>query len=102
MYIGQTGRTLEQRIKEHKYYVSRADQEKAVCQHVSATDHPPDWLGARMVYRSANEKKRLVVESSLIKKIPNYNLMGGAVSVDPSAAELIINCNKSILINANN
>ena len=101
MYVGQTGRALDQRLKEHKYYVSRKDENKAVYQHVSATDHPPDWAGARMVYRSANEKKRLVVESALIKKLPNYNLMGGAVSVDPSAAELIINCNKSILINVN-
>ena len=99
VYIGQTGRTLEQRLKEHKYFVSKGDQNKAVYRHIAATDHPPDWSNSRMVYRSSDLKKRLVVESALIRKINNFNIMGGTVSVDSSTADLILSCNRSIIEN---
>ena len=89
-YIGQTGRKLDTRILEHKYYVSRGMKNKAVYRHMHDENHALDWKNASMVYRSGKEKERLVVESALIKYVPNFNLTLGAISVNEFTGNCVI------------
>ena len=99
VYIGQTGRSLQIRLREHQSYVRRRMHEKAVFKHMFDTNHALDWGNSKFIYRSSNEKQRLVVESTLIQHLPNFNLMQGTSSVNASTRELILKCNKFILNN---
>ena len=50
MYIGQTGHTLEYRLKEHRRaLVSREIRLFAVAQHAVDKMHDMDWIGATVV-----------------------------------------------------
>ena len=49
-YIGQTGRTLSCRIKEHKRAVSQGDSNaSALAEHVLNTGHQIDWSNAMVL-----------------------------------------------------
>ena len=95
-YYGQTGRTLEKRLEEHKYYVRRNMKSKAVYKHMHEADHAIKWDKARMVYFSKNEKQRLVVESALLNRLENFNIMPGVCSVSSYVSKLILMANPDI------
>jgi hypothetical protein len=99
MYIGETGRSLGVRVKEHQRYVRFANTNSAVFNHVQDHDHPINWDSSKIVYSSSNKQKRLLVESALIKHIPNINLMPGVCSVDLAAKDIILSTNPQILNN---
>ena len=56
-YIGETGRTLNARIKEHQYAVRRYDPNNGKV-HVNATMHNMKWEDARIVRVEQNTLKR--------------------------------------------
>jgi hypothetical protein len=66
-YVGQTGRNLDVRIREHKNCVRTANENSAVFRHIQNKDHEIDWTSAKFVYNQNSKKKRLIVESTLIK-----------------------------------
>ena len=97
VYIGQTGRPLETRIREHKYNVRRGYHGSGLYKHVYDTNHAISWDEARWVWRCGNEKRRLVVESALIQQVTNMNLTTGVSSVTPAASHLILRHQPEIL-----
>ena len=99
LYIGETGRTLATRLKEHKSYVRYAKQSSAIFNHVHSQNHNINWNASKIVYHSNDIKKRLIVESSLIQQIPNFNLMGGVCSIDRATKNIILASNPDILNN---
>ena len=48
VYIGETGRSLKDRIKEHKYAVSRGDMKNGVAAHAWSSQHKVDWSSAKV------------------------------------------------------
>ena len=49
-YIGQTGRSLSDRIKEHKWAVSRVNvDDSALAEHVVNSSHEMDWCSAMIL-----------------------------------------------------
>ena len=93
-YVGQSGRDLRVRISEHRGYARRHDRCKVVFKHMYDADHPIDFGGARWVWRSVNERERLVVESALMREVPNFNIMAGVSSVDAVCSKLVLRHNK--------
>ena len=72
-YIGQTGRQLEVRIKEHK---STAPSRKpsAVAEHKEDTKHTIDWKAVKIVDKEDRAYPRLVREAIQIRKLkPELN-----------------------------
>ena len=65
-YIGETGRDLNIRIKEHKYDVKKSKPESGIANHHIETGHKFNFSNARIVYPCNNKKNMLIVESSLI------------------------------------
>jgi hypothetical protein len=96
-YVGQTGRPLVTRLKEHKSYVRHAKLGSAVFNHISTRDHNIDWDSAKTVFPSGDFKKRLIVESTLIKHLPNFNLMSGVCTIDNATKNFILSSNPDIL-----
>ena len=67
-YIGQTGRQLGERLKEHKratqkgYYL-----ESGVAEHVINTGHDIDW-SAEVLAKDLKQMRRLVREAVMIRR----------------------------------
>ena len=91
-YIGQTGRDLSLRIKEHKYAVRTAKDSSALFCHVRATNHAIDWNNCVEIITNNKYFERLILESITIKftKDNNFNLSPGAYITDEFIENKII------------
>ena len=71
-YIGQTGRTLGQRIKEHKKAVKdRNVITSALAEHTCQTGHTIDWSQTEILGTNQNTSRRCLLESWMIQKEPH-------------------------------
>ena len=63
-YIGQTGQTLDHRIKEHKRALTSNDTNtSAVAEHAIVHNHLIDWNNAEVVDKSQKLYQRCYLES---------------------------------------
>ncbi len=83
-YFGQTGKTLEQRKKQHKYLFRTGQESSALFIHVRDTNHSIDWKNCKKVKTSKSLVERNIIESSLIKHTyeENLNLSEGLFKLD--------------------
>ncbi len=83
-YIGQTGKTLEQRKKQHKYSVRTGQQSNELFMHVRDINYSIDWENSRKVKTNKSSLERNIKESNLIKHTyeDNLNLSEGLFKVD--------------------
>jgi hypothetical protein len=71
-YVGETGRQLGQRIKEHSAALRLIQPQKsALAQHAVNTAHDIDWASAAILDREAVWKKRRWKESYHIARTMN-------------------------------
>ena len=85
------------RLREHRDDVRFGRDRNAIFNHVSSTGHSVDWAGAKLIYNSENTYNRLVVESALIKHLPNFNSSTGLCAIDNFSKNLILNSDPNIL-----
>ena len=90
VYIGETGRSVDQRLREHKYAARRGDNNNALFMHMSTNDHLIDWQNTEMLYKTSNLHKRKIVEAALIQSVPNYNLNEGNYKFDRLLSTYVI------------
>ena len=85
VYIGQTGKDLSVRIKQHKYSVRTGQESNALFVHMRDKNHPIDWEKASKIANSKLTVDRNIIESSLIKQNSNkvLNLSPGLYKLDP-------------------
>lgn len=96
-YIGQTGKKLSVRLGQHKDACRLGHKNNSVYKHVRDKNHAIDWGSSKMVYNSNDYYRRLVVESSLIKRVPNFNSMQSTLLIDDGTSELILKSKPKIL-----
>ena len=71
VYIGQTGRTLEHRVKEHRRALTLADtffNTSAVAEHAMNHSHEILWAQAKVVDHQPDQRQRCLLESWFIRK----------------------------------
>ena len=68
VYIGETGRTLEKRLSEHRGAVKRNDLKNGFAVHAWKTQHRVDWEAATVKQVEMNYTLRKVIEAIHIKK----------------------------------
>ena len=81
-YIGQTGKILSDRLKQHKYSVRTAQVSSGIFKHVEQNNHCINWKEAKEIYKSNSVIERLIVESVLIKSNETMNLNDGLYKID--------------------
>ena len=70
IYIGETGRTLEDRLKEHQRHTRLGAFEKsAVAEHALLCGHTINWQSARVIDKDAKVVQRRIKESLHIEKL---------------------------------
>ncbi len=72
IYIGQTGRDLSERVKEHQRHCKNCDTQSAVAEHVWNTindseNHEIKWGEAKIILRESRDFQRKIKESCVIK-----------------------------------
>ena len=84
-YLGQTSKSLDVRIKQHKYSVRTEQESNALFIHVRDFGHPIDWDNATTLIYNNRLIERNIIESSFIKKSwdCNLNLSLGMFKLDP-------------------
>ena len=89
IYIGQTSKELDVRLKQHKYCVRTGNMANALFVHMNNTNHGIDWENSKELVICKDFMKRNIIESSFIKNEPdrNFNISLGMYRLDP----LIIN-----------
>ena len=68
-YIGQTGRTHQQRLEEHKRTVRQVDfNMSALAEHAWTNSLPVDWSNVGVFHKPRDVTTRLIEESITIRK----------------------------------
>ena len=95
--MGQTGKDLGVRLQQHRDVVRVGKWENALYKRSFKTLHATNWNGAPLLYKFYGECKRLIMETSLIMDVPNFNLTLGSSSIDKFSGKLILDSKPSIL-----
>ena len=80
-YIGETD-DLKRRIYQHKYSLEIGDLSSSLHKHRIDHNHFIDPNTNRLLFASGNVNHRRLVESFLIKNIPNFNSDMGSFNID--------------------
>ena len=68
-YVGESGRNLDIRIKEHKKAVTSWDTKSAIANHCWNNNHRMDFDNSKIVYKCNDIKKRRLIEGVIIDNI---------------------------------
>ena len=100
-YIGETGRSLNTRMGEHKNDIKNNKKSSAIVNHVNSVDHDFDFDNVSLLFPNSNISNRHIVESGLIinNKENCVNLNNGFVSLERSMANSLCNVLKLKEIN---
>jgi len=92
VYIGQTKRHLETRIKEHRSNIKNPSGNfSVVTSHRVSLQHEFDWDGTKILHKERNRKKREIAEMFFIKKYNNnINLQKDTENLSPIYDRIII------------
>ena len=63
VYIGETGRTLEKRISEHKGAVKRHEVKNGIAVHAWTKQHKVNWQAATVKHVETNHSRRKTIEA---------------------------------------
>ena len=88
-YIGQSGKDLATRLKQHQYNVRVGNVASSLFQHMNECNNTINWINAKEIMYCKDFVKRNILESCMIKK--NYeellNTSPGMYKLD----ELLVN-----------
>ena len=73
-YIGQTGKTLDLRVSQHKYNVRIDDRKSAITNHTRTCHFPIKWSYAKELYKNSNFIERNLIETAIIQHTKNFNM----------------------------
>ena len=83
MYIGETGRSLTERVKEHKYTVKGYDKKNGIPTHTWTAQHRVDWSAAKVRTTEQHLWKRKVLEAIHIKRQLNTSNLDCGPQLSP-------------------
>ena len=82
VFIGETGKTINEKVKEHKRSVCRMDTNNSIAVYVMNTSHDIAWDQATIITQETHRLKRKIKEAMLIQKTPYINMDSG-LHLDP-------------------
>ena len=85
-YIGETGRGIETRFKEHKRDIRNNMEYSAFVVHAEKTNHLPNWNRAGILASCKNKQNRKATEAAHIAMNETINLRVGSMKWAKSAA----------------
>ena len=90
-YVGETGRNLETRKKEHARDIRNWNVNSAIANHCwSEGEHRMNLNNSKIIYKSNNVKVRRLIEGVMIDSIPTIEGNKSFSKVDPINLKIII------------
>ena len=89
-YYGETGRSMDVRIKEHKNDIRTGNNQNALFNHMESTAHCIDFENKELFFQSENYIERRIVESCLIDSKSNYNMSAGQFKINKILNKIIL------------
>ena len=83
VYVGETGRSLEMRLKEHKYTVKNNDTNNGVTIHAWDNDQHVNWDAAKVVAVEHHFTMRKVLESLHVREKMNSSNLDRGYTLSP-------------------
>ena len=98
-YIGQTSKSLETRLSQHKNNIRNGSTNSALFLHLSENSHRIDWQQSKEIMYCNSSIKRNIVESAIIKLSwsSNYNVNDGLYNFDSIMINYLKNELKDLL-----
>ena len=91
-YVGETGRGLDIRVREHKRDLASNNPSNALVQHANRTGHFPDWTSISALQPVMNKTRRKALEAAWIQTDPKtLNTSPGFYIWAQAAAKLALN-----------
>ena len=83
-YVGQTGKALQTRIKQHRYSIRTADQCNSLFVHLNSNNHCINFDDAKVLRYAKDFNDRHIIESTIISATfnNNINITPGFYSLD--------------------
>ena len=88
-YVGETGRGLNKRLKEHKTDMKNMTTSNAMVQHTLKTGHRPNWDAAHILHSDMDKKTRKALETAEIMTRQTMNNKTGNSLWAPQIAKII-------------
>ena len=85
-YIGETGRGMEIRLREHKRDLRNHMEHSAFVMHAQKTNHLPNWDGAGILASCRSRENRKATEAAHIATNETFNIRVGFMKWAKSAA----------------
>ena len=83
VYIGETSRTLEKRLSEHKNAVKKHDTKNGIAVHSWANQHQVDWEAAKTREVEGNYWRRRVLEALHIHREQHTSNLDCGLAINP-------------------
>ena len=83
VYVGEMGRSLEIRLKEHKYALKTKDTKNGIAVHATTNEHDVNWEAAKVVTFEQHLIQRKVLESLHINKQTNTSNLDSGYTLSP-------------------
>ena len=94
VYIGQTSRTLKQRLYEHRRALKSADPKNALVTHRNSENHNFNFRKAHPIKYIQTSSKRKLLESALISKYKTIKQKTGSYQLAKPLLKTILQENK--------
>ena len=88
-YYGETGRSLQVRLNEHRKDV-QYQRPKTIVKHTHYCGALPNWNGAHSIKENINKQTRIAVEAAILEVRECMNPKTGRISLAETAAKLIL------------
>ena len=95
-YVGQTGKSLQKRISQHKYCIRTENTNNALFKHILRYDHDINWDQSEILKYISDHSTRNIFEATAINHFDNFNLNNGIYKLDNIILSQIKKQNKNI------
>ena len=89
-YVGETGRGLQTRLKEHRRDVRNHNRSNAMVLHIEQCQRLPDWEGAEVIEEGMSKTIRKAMEAAHILVDNTLNSKPGFFTWSKSAAKIVL------------
>ena len=89
-YVGETGRGIQIRLKEHKSDVKFHRTSNAIVLHIDTCHHLPNWEETKVLEKNISKKKRKTLEAAHIITRDTFNSRSGFITWSGTAVKLAV------------
>ena len=83
VYIGETGRNLNERLKEHQYAVKEENPKNGIAANACQQQHEVNWDAGKVRCTEQHYRKRKVLEALHVWQQPNTSNLDCDVQINP-------------------